>query len=200
MTWGNYTSAALDTPATHIDNATGGYLSETDLPWSEPLFYGNPITGEVIRDRTDPGVNTIVFEVLHDVPEWSAGLVVALNEEIRSTAHLGYVWRAQNAGTTHATTEPVWPTVLGQTVVDNGITWECVYATLEPEDAILSNDAAGLDVNTPGAPLDFGVTEITAGAGNARQYWVRLLAPTGRLVKTTAGLFVGSLNLKREAA
>lgn len=37
----------------------------------------------------------------------------------------GYYYTALDDGTTHATTEPIWPTTIGQTVVDNGITWTC---------------------------------------------------------------------------
>lgn len=37
-----------------------------------------------------------------------------------------FVYRCTVAGTSHATTEPVWPLVAGNTVVDNGATWVCI--------------------------------------------------------------------------
>lgn len=37
-------------------------------------------------------------------------------------------FRAIVGGTTHATTEPVWPTTLGGTVVDGTVTWEAINA------------------------------------------------------------------------
>jgi hypothetical protein len=36
-----------------------------------------------------------------------------------------FVYECTSAGTSHATTEPSWPTTVGNTVVDNGATWTC---------------------------------------------------------------------------
>lgn len=37
----------------------------------------------------------------------------------------GYVYECTVAGTSHATNEPTWPTVLGNTVTDGTVTWRC---------------------------------------------------------------------------
>ncbi len=37
----------------------------------------------------------------------------------------GYYYAVTVAGTSHATTEPAWPTTVGGTVVDGTVTWEC---------------------------------------------------------------------------
>ena len=49
----------------------------------------------------------------------------------------GYVYHASIAGTTGAT-EPVWPTTIGNTVTDGGVTWTCAY--LQPH-VSLKNEA-----------------------------------------------------------
>ena len=46
------------------------------------------------------------------------------------TAPTGLVFKAVQANAaTSASTEPVWPTILGNTVVDGGVTWEAVQST-----------------------------------------------------------------------
>jgi len=42
-----------------------------------------------------------------------------------TAAARAFVYEVTTAGTSHATTEPVWPLVVGNTVVDNGVTWTC---------------------------------------------------------------------------
>jgi cell division septation protein DedD len=55
---------------------------------------------------------------------WTATTAFASGKVIRSSAFNMYaiLFQAQNGGTTGAT-EPLWPTIAGQTVVDGGITW-----------------------------------------------------------------------------
>jgi len=40
----------------------------------------------------------------------------------------GYFYECTTAGSSHATIEPTWPTTLGDTVVDNTVTWTCHYS------------------------------------------------------------------------
>ncbi|HYR29378.1 MAG TPA: hypothetical protein VEU30_12985, partial [Thermoanaerobaculia bacterium] len=50
---------------------------------------------------------------------YTAGMVTVPNNSF------GFMYQAQNSGMT-APTEPGWPTTLGGTVVDNGVTWEAI--------------------------------------------------------------------------
>jgi hypothetical protein len=65
---------------------------------------------------------------------WGTGAAKTAGAYVKPLTGTNYdaVFVARDAGTTHATTEPTWPTTVGATVVDNAgvnqITWECVHA------------------------------------------------------------------------
>lgn len=192
-----YTDAALLSPADYIDDEFGNPLTLDDLPWEERLYFGDPDVAVVIRDAANPGVNNVTIKISHLVAEWSAGLAVTALDEIRTTAHNGYVYKAQGSGTTGGA-EPTWPIVIGQTVNDNGITWECVRKTTEPESLKLATTQGGLAGATPGAALDLGVTTISGGAVNAVEVWVEA-ANVAALVNV-AELYLDAEHLVNEAA
>lgn len=56
---------------------------------------------------------------------WDADTSYVLNELVTPSTSNGFYYRATVAGTSDATTEPTWPTTIGLTVADNGITWLC---------------------------------------------------------------------------
>jgi hypothetical protein len=72
-----------------------------------------------------------------------------VGDVVRPAAANGFLYRATNSGTTAAGL-PAYPTTLGQTVVDGGVTWEC-YGI-----AITVFTAA----NAPSWTLTSGVTTI----------------------------------------
>jgi hypothetical protein len=53
---------------------------------------------------------------------WTTGEVLTLNTKRVPSTRTGYVYRVSIAGTA-GTTEPTWPTVIGQTVTDGSVTW-----------------------------------------------------------------------------
>jgi hypothetical protein len=56
---------------------------------------------------------------------WHAATAYSKGDYVTSTSNNGYAYVCTVAGTSHAATEPTWPTTLGETVVDNEVTWEC---------------------------------------------------------------------------
>lgn len=56
---------------------------------------------------------------------WAANTAYALNDRKKPTAANGYHYVVTVAGTSHATTEPTWPTTEGATITDGTITWRC---------------------------------------------------------------------------
>jgi hypothetical protein len=59
---------------------------------------------------------------------WVKNTVYALDSYVRPTTlskFTGYVYKCTTAGTSHATTEPTWPTTIGGTVTDGTVVWTC---------------------------------------------------------------------------
>lgn len=65
---------------------------------------------------------------------WAASTARTTADVVRPTAGNGFLYRATNAGTNGAT-QPTWPTVIGQTVVDGGVTWENIGTAICVADA-----------------------------------------------------------------
>lgn len=66
-------------------------------------------------------------DTVTDVPinpaTWSAGVTIVAGDWRVPTTGNGFYFEAMNGGTTGGT-EPTWPSFLGETVSDNGITWQ----------------------------------------------------------------------------
>ena len=56
---------------------------------------------------------------------WTASASYTAGMVVRSITRFGFLFQAQNDGTSGAT-EPLWPTTPGATVVDNTITWKAI--------------------------------------------------------------------------
>jgi hypothetical protein len=70
-------------------------------------------------------------DVLYSIAEpWEAATVIAKGTVIFPTTHNGRYYECAKAGTTHATTEPTWPTTPLATIIDNTIVWVCREGTL----------------------------------------------------------------------
>jgi hypothetical protein len=62
-------------------------------------------------------------------PKWEAATAYAIGQQVVPTVLNGFIYEVTVDGTSHATTEPTWPTTLTQTVVDNAdVTWRCEIA------------------------------------------------------------------------
>jgi Ca2+-binding RTX toxin-like protein len=56
---------------------------------------------------------------------WLANTSYTSGDYAVKTSANGFYYKALNSGTSHATTEPSWPTAVGSTVVDGSVTWVC---------------------------------------------------------------------------
>ncbi len=55
---------------------------------------------------------------------WEAGHTYSVGDIVRPVAPNTHSYICTVGGASHATTEPVWPTTAGATVVDNAVTWK----------------------------------------------------------------------------
>lgn len=118
--------------------------------------YANDATNELATagGYTAGGISAgVVSRTLTVANSWSVqranSFAYALGDVVRPAAANGFLYRATTAGTT-AGTVPTYPTVIGQTVVDGGVTWTC-YGL-----AVTFFTAA----NAPSWTLTVGVTTI----------------------------------------
>lgn len=66
---------------------------------------------------------------------WATATAFTAGKIVRPTSGNTYLYRCSVAGTSHASTEPTWPTTVGATVTDNGITWTNVGSSIMQIDA-----------------------------------------------------------------
>ena len=65
------------------------------------------------------------YHTLSGAAAWVANTAYALGDIVVPTTLNGYWYECTTAGTSHATTEPTWPTTVGGTVTDGTVTWTC---------------------------------------------------------------------------
>jgi hypothetical protein len=120
------------------------YTSLTDFQ----AFVSPQVVLEIYDDRQDGTVNTASlnediqlsdamvdaklarvypgpFPIIQTFAAWGAATGYAGDAFVVPTVATGFAFQALNAGTSGGT-QPTWPAVLGSTVVDGTITWNCV--------------------------------------------------------------------------
>ncbi len=95
---------------------------------------------------------------------WVANTAYSIDDIRIPTTANGYQYRCSVAGTSHATTEPTWPTTLGAVVTDGTVTWE-----MDGNSGDEYSRMAPLLVISPtmvSAPRAVQIVYSTAGRGN----------------------------------
>lgn len=110
--------ATLHTSTYALDRLTHEY--EDDL--TDELADGDGYTqgGEALTTKS---VTTTAADSWTDT--WQADTEVTVDEVIRPTTGNGFLYRCVTAGTT-GSSEPTWPTTIGEDVADDTAVWECV--------------------------------------------------------------------------
>ena len=169
-TFAFYADAALTTPLVTL---TTQHLTDASTdPIDAQVWIGSTASGKQLRAASNPGVDQITLTILQKIAAWSAAAAVSAGALRRPTTTNNRVYQAGGSGTTGAT-EPTWPTTIGATVADNGITWTCLAYEDTPNEVKLATTQAGLAAATPGAGLNLGTT-LLSGVGNATPVWLRV--------------------------
>ncbi|SFM68435.1 carbohydrate-binding protein [Thermodesulforhabdus norvegica] len=75
--------------------------------------------------------------ILAPPEEWRPNEAYPAMAYVRPATWNGYVYRTTSPGTS-GSSEPAWPSDIGQTVIDNDITWECVEFPATYDSAMLA--------------------------------------------------------------
>ncbi len=158
------------------------YTDNSDNPQDFTLYLGSLGSGGAdtndrkIQAVSDPGVDNITITPTYILPEWDNATAYVVGDCIEPTTPDGFRYRCTDAGTSHATTEPVWSGMggIGSTIVDNGVIWTKVSAKHAITEIILGLTEISLASNTPGVALSVGHT-VESTEAEAVEFWVRVV-------------------------
>lgn len=136
------------------------------------LYLGSSESGRRFRAASNPGVDSISVSISNATALWAATTAKALDDRVRTSTANGYRYKATVSGTT-GSSEPAWPTTIGNTVADGTVTWTCEQKIHEATEVKLATTQSGLTGASAGAPLSLS-TQILSGSANAADVWVRL--------------------------
>lgn len=166
-----------DTGLTSLFGGTLSVVNKTDLsdnPQDFVLYLGSATSARKLQATSNPGVDNITLTPTSITTGWTVATAYILGQIIRPSTPTGRIYRCTVAGTSHATTEPTWPTSgLGSTVTDGTCTWEYYsnrHATTEVKLALSSGGLAGA---TAGAALNVA-TVINSGSANDVAIHIRI--------------------------
>ncbi len=104
-----------------------------------------------LEASTTDGTITVGFTP----PKWGVATAYGVGVQVVPTLLNGYLYQCTVAGTSHASTEPTWPTTLGTTVLDNTARWRCEQADT-PDRGLVSNLVVFVPASVTEALTDWG--------------------------------------------
>lgn len=146
-----------------IETQAGAAVTNEDVTVIADRYYqlGTAIaTPSGVRDISAVTITDVIGEA---AVAWAADTVTTLGTYIKPLAipnNLYYKATARDTDfKTHATTEPIWPTTIGATIVDDAVTWTCwgYLAPVLSTDYTVNADLARIYV-LPGVRLPSGLT------------------------------------------
>ena len=174
LTFKFYTDTGLTTPFSNLYQL----LHETDLsdnPQDFVLYFGSAETtgSRTLQASSNPGVDNITLTPTDISAEWVAATAYSLGDIVEPVTPNGYKYKVTIAGTSHATTEPIWPTSgVGSTIVDGTVTWALMAIVHPIAEIKLASTSGGLAGATGGVALSLGAT-LTSGAANRAEVNIR---------------------------
>lgn len=170
MSWAIYADAALTTVLS--DLLTQHWTDHSEGSRTAQVWLGDPTAGNKVQAISNPGVDPITVTPVSSVAAWAASTAYSLGAVRTPTAPNGYVYTVTTAGTS-AASQPTWPTTIGATVTDGGVTWTCSAEQDLTTEYKLASSEAGLTAAVAGAGLSLG-TQVLSGVANAATFWVRV--------------------------
>lgn len=91
---------------------------------SDPTLSGTEVAQAISLARRQDAYGYDYYDT------WATGTIYTSGEYRVPTVANGYAYQVTVAGTSHATTQPTWPTTVGATVTDGTVTWQNIGAYL----------------------------------------------------------------------
>ena len=187
-----------DSAQTTAFTGTLTFLHYTDLSDGDQdgvLYLGSNTAGRKIEATSNPGTDNITLTPTDGIADWATGTAYVVGDRVEPTTPNGYVYECTTAGTSHASTEPTWPTtgIGSSTVVDNTVTWTLLSARHELTEVKLASSNAGLTGATAGAALTIG-TSVTSEVANQYEIHYRITNAVTNVADNT-GYAAITLNL-----
>lgn len=167
-----------DTAQTLTFSGTLSFLHYTDLSDGTQdgvLYLGSNTTGRKLEANSDPGVDNITITPTDAVDDWATATAYVVGDRVEPTTPNTFVYECTTAGTSHASTEPTWPTTgIGTSTVSDGTAvWTLLSARHEITEVKLALTNGGLTAATAGAALNLG-TSITSLSANQVEIHYRI--------------------------
>jgi hypothetical protein len=115
---------------------TSGYtpdLAAHDF-WNDVVANEASGTGYTANGATLASKTLTVTAANSWATQWAASTARQAGDVVRPTTGNGFLYAANGAGTNSAS-EPTWPTTVGATVTDGGVTWSCIGRAIVVFDA-----------------------------------------------------------------
>jgi hypothetical protein len=105
----------------------GPYTATLDAAMSNAIASGAAVTASPGYTAGGATLSSVTYALTTAASAAAAAVSTAyvVGQVVRPAASNGFVYRATVAGTSGASA-PTWPTVIGQTVTDGGVTWTCI--------------------------------------------------------------------------
>lgn len=196
-TFNFYTDTGLTTPFSGLYQLVHN-TSLSDNPQDFVLYFGSPSTAGLyqLRASSNPGVDNITITPTDTLPDWTAATAYGLGVSVEPTVDNTYRYECTTAGTSHATTEPVWPTTLAATIADGTAVWTCASKNHPTTEIKLASTNAGLTAASAGAAFSLGNT-ILSGAANYVEMHIRVTNTVTTVGDNTGtpelGLYINSV-------
>lgn len=167
----------LDSDLTVPYSGLNQILNQTSLsdnPQDFTFYFGSAeIEGsKMLRASSNPGVDNITLTPTYILPEWITVTAYVLGTCITPTTPNGYRYECTTAGTSDSG-EPTWPTILGDTVMDDSVEWTCRSATHPSTEIKLASTSGGLTGATGGVAMSLGNT-VLSGVTEALEVHMRI--------------------------
>jgi hypothetical protein len=184
-TYNFFVDSGLTTPFSGVLQLSH-YTSLADNPQDTTLYLGSVAsTGAFqLRASSNPGTDQITLTPTDSLPAWAVATAYTLGQSVEPTTPNTYRYIVTVAGTSHAATEPTWPTTIGNTVTDGTVTWKCEALKSPTTEIKLALTSGGLAGATPGGALNLGTT-ILSGSANAVEIHVRVTNTITTVTDTT---------------